>query len=119
MDDTEDTDDEYTEDPVEDEDSEDDDAPRVPDPEAATPAPRADGAEVESIEDLIAKKEERKAGEDDDGLLLNLGREERLEPLAVKVVPPQPTEFVCKNCYLVKHQSQLKDKKRMFCRDCA
>ena len=120
MDDTEDTDDEYTEDPVSDEDSEDDDAPETPDREAAaTPAPRADGAEVESIEDLIAKKEERKAGEDDDGLLLNLGREERLEPLAVKVVPPQPTEFVCKNCYLVKHQSQLKDKKRMFCRDCA
>jgi hypothetical protein len=119
MDDTEDTDDEYTEDSVEDEDSEDEDAPEAPDTEAPTPAPRADGAEVESIEDLIAKKEERKAGEDDDGLLINLGREERLEPLAVKVVPPQPTEFVCKNCYLVKHQSQLKDKKRMFCRDCA
>jgi len=64
-------------------------------------------------------EEERRAGEGNDESLLNMGREERLEPLAVKVVPPQPTEFVCKNCYLVKHQSQLKDKKRMLCRDCA
>jgi len=35
------------------------------------------------------------------------------------VVPPQPTEFICKKCYLVKHRSQLKDKARMLCRDCA
>ena len=46
-------------------------------------------------------------------------REERLEPLATKVVPPQPTEFICSNCYLVKHRSQLKDKAKMLCRDCA
>lgn len=121
MDESEDTvDDEYTEDSGDDEDSDDEDTPDVAEPEAApTPPARTDGAEVESIENLIAKKEERRAGEEDDGSLLNLGREERLAPLAVKVVPPQPTEFVCKNCYLVKHLSQLKDKKRMFCRDCA
>jgi len=34
------------------------------------------------------------------------------------VVPQQPTEFVCKSCYLVKHRSQLADKRKMFCRDC-
>jgi len=34
-------------------------------------------------------------------------------------VPIQTTEFVCKNCFLVKHRSQLKDKKKMLCRDCA
>jgi hypothetical protein len=35
------------------------------------------------------------------------------------VVPPQAGEFVCKRCFLVKHKSQLKDKNRMLCRDCA
>ncbi len=28
-------------------------------------------------------------------------------------------EFVCQNCYLVKASSQLKDKRRMLCSDCA
>ena len=69
--------------------------------------------------DLLAKKEEARSAADEEASIIGLGREERLETLSVKVVPPQPTEFVCKNCYLVKHQSQLKDKKRMLCRDCA
>lgn len=81
-----------------------------PEPDPADPNPV-----IESIEEILAKKEE---GSDDDSLL-NLSREERLEPLAVKVIPPQDTEFVCKRCFLVKHQSQLKDKKRQLCRDCA
>ncbi|MGQ0669807.1 MAG: DUF4193 family protein [Actinomycetota bacterium] len=80
----------------------------------------ADGDEVESIEGLLVKKEARaEEEEDDEDSVLSLSREERLEPLAVKVVPPQPTEFICKKCYLVKHRSQLKDKTRMLCRDCA
>jgi hypothetical protein len=37
----------------------------------------------------------------------------------VKVVPPQPNEFTCRRCYLVKHRSQLKDRNKMLCRDCA
>ena len=45
--------------------------------------------------------------------------DDRLEPIEARVVPIQSTEFVCKNCYLVKHRSQLADKRRMFCRDCA
>ena len=57
--------------------------------------------------------------EEEEESVLTLTREERLEPLAVKVVPPQPTEFICSNCYLVKHRSQLKDKAKMLCRDCA
>jgi hypothetical protein len=88
--------------------------------DAAEPvaAPAAEGDEVESIEDLLVKKEARE-GEEDEESILSLTREERLEPLAVKVVPPQPTEFICKKCYLVKHRSQLKDKAKMLCRDCA
>ena len=90
------------------------------------PAPAAKDAEPEgevesSLEELIAKKEDRKPGEedDDDESMLAVERDERLEPLAVKVVPPQPTEFVCKRCHLVKHRSQLKDRAKMLCRDCA
>jgi len=86
----------------------------APVPAAAAPG---DGEDVESIEDLLVKKEAREEEEDDS--ILSMTREERLEPLAVKVVPPQPTEFICKKCYLVKHRSQLKDKAKMLCRDCA
>lgn len=85
-------------------------------PLAATPA--TEGEDVESIQDLLVKQEAHEEEEDDDSVV-SLSREERLEPLAVKVVPPQPTEFICKSCYLVKHRSQLRDKTRMLCRDCA
>jgi hypothetical protein len=90
----------------------------------------AEGGEVElddesgdaSLEEILTKKpEERPAPEeeDDEDSILSLGREERIETLSVKVVPPDPNkEFTCRNCYLVKHRSQLADKKRMFCRDC-
>ncbi|MGH2674067.1 MAG: DUF4193 family protein [Actinomycetota bacterium] len=73
-----------------------------------------------SLDEIIAKKADESAPEEaeDDGII-ETGREERVEALSVKVVPQQPTEFVCKNCYLVKHRSQLADKKRMLCRDCA
>ena len=86
---------------------------------AAEPEP---GAEVESIQDLLVKQEgraEEEEEEEEDEALLALTPEERLEPLAVKVIPPQPSEFVCKKCYLVKHRSQLRDPKKMLCRDCA
>jgi hypothetical protein len=103
------------------EDEEADEEPDEPgDIDTAVPvaAPAAEGDDVESIEDLLVKKEAREEEEDEESVL-SLTREERLEPLAVKVVPPQPTEFICKKCYLVKHRSQLKDKTRMLCRDCA
>ena len=98
------------------EEAEDSEAPSE---EVPAPAAAADGEDVESIEDLLVKKEAREGEEEEDDALLSLSREERLEPLAVKVVPPQPTEFICKKCYLVKHRSQLKDKTKMLCRDCA
>ena len=90
---------------------------------AAAPAPEpATEGDVESIEELLVKKEaqaeEAEADEEED-VLVSLTREERLEPLDAKVIPPSPSEFVCKRCFLVKHKSQLKDKKRMLCRDCA
>jgi hypothetical protein len=89
-------------------------------PPADTPARAVTTDEdVESIQDILVKQEAREEAEEEDDSVLNLTREERLEPLAVKVVPPQSTEFICKNCFLVKHRSQLKDKAKMLCRDCA
>ena len=76
--------------------------------------------ESSSLEELLAKREGRPAEEEEeDDSMLAVGRDERLEPLAVKVIPPSDKEFVCKNCHLVKHRSQLADRDRMFCRDCA
>jgi hypothetical protein len=76
-----------------------------------------------SLDEILAKKpEERPAPEEeeDEDSILSLGREDRIETLSVKVEPRRENEFVCKKCYLVKPiRSQLADKKRMLCRDCA
>jgi hypothetical protein len=111
------------EDTLEDEEVEEE-APEATDDEeapATSPtAPRPGDEDVESIQDILVKQEARsEEAEEEDDSVLTLTREERLEPLASKVVPPQPTEFICSNCYLVKHRSQLKDKAKMLCRDCA
>ncbi len=106
---------------LEDEESEDEEEAEEAPAEAptTTAAPAAD-EEVESIQEILVKQEARsEEAEEEDDSVLNLSREERLEPLAVKVVPPQATEFICSNCFLVKHRSQLKDKAKMLCRDCA
>jgi hypothetical protein len=79
-------------------------------------APAAEEAET-SLDEIIAKKADESAPEEAEEAVVS--REERVEALTVKVVPQQPTEFTCRNCYLVKHRSQLADKKRMLCRDCA
>jgi uncharacterized ParB-like nuclease family protein len=74
-----------------------------------------------SLDEIIAKKTDEAAPEEaeEEEAVVETGREDRVEALTVKVVPQQPTEFTCRNCYLVKHRSQLADKKRMLCRDCA
>jgi hypothetical protein len=113
----------HTDEVLEDEEAEGADEESEDDEPAAQPAaePAEGGAAVESsLEELLAKREGRPAEEEEeDDSMLTIGREERLEPLAVKVIPPTDKEFVCKNCHLVKHRSQLKDRARMFCRDCA
>ena len=90
---------------------------------AEATVPPAGAAEVESIQDLLAKQETAaeaaEAPEEDDAAAVTLTRDERLEPTEARVVPMQATEFMCKRCYLVKHRSQLADKKKMLCRDCA
>ncbi len=74
-----------------------------------------------SLDEIIAKKAAEPAPEEEaeeESVLETSRGDDRVEPLAVKVVPQQPTEFVCKSCYLVKHRSQLADKRKGFCRDC-
>jgi hypothetical protein len=76
------------------------------------------GAET-SFEEL-AKRAEDTEEEDDDDAVLDLSRgDDKAEALVEKVIPLQANEFTCRNCFLVKHRSQLADKKKMLCRDCA
>lgn len=70
-----------------------------------------------SWEELLAKRAET-LEDDDEESIFDLGRDDTVESLSVRATPPQPTEFVCSNCRLVKYKSQLADKKRNLCSDC-
>jgi hypothetical protein len=101
-------------------------SPDAEDEEDEGDAAEAGEAEEEgeaSLDEILAKKPEERAAaddEDDDESILSLGRDDRIETLSVKVEPKKDTEFVCSNCHLLKPiRSQLKDKARMLCRDCA
>lgn len=75
-----------------------------------------------SLEEIIAKKssEDDAADEADDETALSLEPEEPVGGnLPSNVKPQQSSEFTCRNCFLVKSKSQLADRKRMLCRDCA
>ena len=105
-------------------DDEEDAEPTEEDLEDATVPPEPGLGEVESIQDLLAKQEATETAketveDDDDVIPLDVARDDRAEPIDTKVVPMQETEFVCKRCFLVKHRSQLADRKKMLCRDCA
>ncbi|HEX6261390.1 MAG TPA: DUF4193 family protein [Actinomycetota bacterium] len=86
-------------------------------------APAEAGAEdEESLDELIAKKTSEDAAEDEseEESVLKLEPEERVGgSLPSNVQPQQSSEFTCRNCFLVKSKSQLADRKRMLCRDCA
>ena len=75
---------------------------------------------VETSFEELAKRAETAEEEAEDESVLDLSRgDDKTETLVEKVIPQQANEFTCRSCFLVKHQSQLVDKKRMFCRDCA
>jgi hypothetical protein len=81
---------------------------------------------VGDLEEFLQRKERRAAARpeevDDEEALLEAmeEREGRAgESLTVKVIPEQPDEFTCRRCFLVKHRSQLKDRRRQLCTDCA
>src|SRR5829696_1098672 len=64
--------------------------------------------DVESIQEILQKQEDA----DDDPIIATITKDEKLESIETRVVPIQATEFTCKRCFLVKHRSQLADKKR-------
>jgi hypothetical protein len=113
--------------PTDDEETEvvdDDEEPSEADlAEATVPPDPAAGADVESIQELLVKQEAADDADDAEeaDAVVALTKEERLaaDPTDSRIVPMQETEFVCKRCFLVKHRSQLADKKRTLCRDCA
>jgi hypothetical protein len=71
--------------------------------------------DVEASLDVILK--ERLVVEDEPEDEEPADVEDRSE-MTERVLPKQPDEFVCRSCFLVKHPSQLADKKKMLCRDC-
>ncbi|MCA1840773.1 MAG: DUF4193 family protein [Actinomycetota bacterium] len=75
------------------------------------------GQVEESFDELLSKHVEPN-DDDDEESLMDLTREERLESLSIRAAPKQANEFVCSNCHLVKHNSQLANAKRELCRDC-
>lgn len=91
----------------------------------STAQPEPGIGEVESIQDLLAKQESASEqaeaeSEEEEEVPVAATRDERLEPLdSTRIVPMQSSEFMCKRCFLVKHRSQLADKKKTLCRDCA
>jgi hypothetical protein len=72
-----------------------------------------------SLEELLARRTDDKVEEEDESVLDLARGDEKNETLVTKVLPQQTNEFTCRNCFLVKHKSQLADKKKMICRDCA
>lgn len=71
-----------------------------------------------SLEEILAKREP--GAEEEEPSILEIDRDdEKAETLTVKVLPPQQNEFTCRSCFLVKHRSQLADKRKLICRDCA
>lgn len=81
------------------------------------PLAETDDAEA-SLDEIVAKVPDPVDLEEDDESVLDLTREERLESLSIRAAPKQPNEFVCASCHLVKHNSQLADRKKHLCRDC-
>lgn len=71
-----------------------------------------------SLDEILAKRADVVEYEEEEESVLELSPEEHLESLSVRAVPKQANEFVCSNCHLVKHQSQLADPARQLCRDC-
>jgi len=74
-----------------------------------------DDEDVEASLDVILK--ERLVVEDEPEDEEATDQEDKAEGNE-RVLPKQPDEFVCRSCFLVKHPSQLADKKNMLCRDC-
>jgi hypothetical protein len=94
--------------------------------------PDLDASELESLDEPVPEVEEEVIEEELPGRLpreeveeeeelVGLGEpeEEELPGITEKVVPIRANEFVCRQCFLVKHKSQLADAEKMICLDCS
>jgi hypothetical protein len=109
---------------AEEEEDLDDAEPTEEDLEAAADLPPdpATGGDTESIQELLVKQEAQEEDEqEEDEPAVTLTKDDHSESTldTTRVVPMQESEFQCRNCFLVKNRSQLADKKKMLCRDCA
>lgn len=109
----------------EEQESLDDLEPSEADLETATDLPPdpATGGDAESIQEMLTKQEAREEDEheeEDEPVLARVKDEHPESTLdSTRVVPMQDSEFQCRKCFLVKNRSQLADKKKILCRDCA
>lgn len=110
----------------EEQESLDDLEPSEADLETATtdlPPDPATGGDAESIQEMLTKQEAREEDEheeEDEPVLARVKDEHPESTLdSTRVVPMQDSEFQCRKCFLVKNRSQLADKKKILCRDCA
>lgn len=71
-------------------------------------------AERTSGTSRAADADDEQEPDDDDG---DGDGDERGDTIS-RIQPKRPGEFVCRSCFLVKHPSQLADKKKQLCRDC-
>lgn len=91
------------------------------------PPDPATGGDAESIQDMLTKQEareeeeEHEEEEEEEVPVVTLAKDDHPESTldSTRVVPMQETEFQCRKCFLVKNRSQLADKKKILCRDCA
>lgn len=80
----------------------------------------------DSLEDLKTRRSDKPTAvvdEDESDLAAGYelpGADLSGEELLVHVVPPQPDEFTCYSCFLVRHRSQIAKEKdgHFYCREC-
>ncbi len=88
-------------------------------------APRANGVEPDSLEELQARRANPGSASvdvDETELAETFelpGAEVLDEELSVTVLPIQSDEFRCERCFLVRHRVQRAQAGRDVCRDCA
>ena len=90
-------------------------APAAADEEEADEEEEPEDEDVEASLDMILK--ERLVVEEEPEDEEAVETDEKTDGVE-RVLPKQPDEFVCRSCFLVKHPSQLADRKKMLCRDC-
>lgn len=103
------------------------DDPEEAEAELAMSSEDEDDEEDASLDQLLSQRAAGRRGSDDaddDDDIMALASEKEptgtVEIPASRLVPVKDRqEFVCARCHLVKARSQLADKDRMLCRDCA